>query len=51
MEVPNYPGIVITHISTFAGRNGGINHLINGMGPNTESGELKHFEGFKGRTD
>lgn len=49
MEVPNHPGITITHISTFAGLNGGINHIINGLGPSTESGELKHFDGFKGK--
>ncbi len=49
MEVPNNPGILITHISTFAGRNGGINHIINGLGESTESGELKHYDGFKGK--
>lgn len=48
MEVPNNPGIVITHIATFAGLNGGINHSINGLGPSTEVGELKLFDGFKG---
>ena len=49
MEVPNSSGIVITHISTFAGISGGINHSINGLGPTTEAGELKHFDGFKGK--
>lgn len=48
MEVPNHAGIDITHISTFAGLNEGINHLINGLGPSTEVGELKHYDGFKG---
>ncbi|MEQ8473619.1 MAG: adenylyl cyclase [Marinoscillum sp.] len=48
MEVPNDSGIVITHISTFAGLNGGINHSINGLGPSTEVGELKLYDGFKG---
>jgi hypothetical protein len=48
MEVPNNSGIVITHISTFAGLNGGINHSINGLGPSTEARELKHYDGFKG---
>ena len=48
MEVPNYSGIAVTHISTFAGLNGGINHSINGLGPTTEVGELKHYDGFKG---
>ncbi|WP_203057164.1 coagulation factor 5/8 type domain-containing protein [Robertkochia sediminum] len=48
MEVPDHPGITIHHISTFAGRNGGINHVINGLGPCTEPGELKHYDRFKG---
>jgi len=48
MEVPNHKGIEVTHISTFSGRYGAINHMINGTGPPTESGELKHFDGFKG---
>ncbi|MEQ8238177.1 MAG: adenylyl cyclase [Cyclobacteriaceae bacterium] len=49
MEVPDNLGIVITHISTFAGLNGGINHSINGLGPSTEARELKHYDGFKGK--
>ncbi|SMG51662.1 hypothetical protein SAMN05661096_03802 [Marivirga sericea] len=48
MEVPDHSGIEIMHISTFAGLKGGINHIINGLGPSTEVGELKHFDGFKG---
>ncbi|WP_445385802.1 hypothetical protein ACT6NV_03075 [Robiginitalea sp. IMCC44478] len=49
METPDNSGIEITHISTFAGLNGGINHSINGMGPATEPGELKLYDGFKGK--
>lgn len=49
MEVPDHPGIVIRHISTFAELNGGINHSINGMGESTEVGELKQYDGFKGK--
>ena len=49
MEVPNHSGIFIKHISTFSGRNGGINHTINGLGPSTEVLELKHYDGFKGK--
>jgi hypothetical protein len=49
MEVPDNSGIVITHISTFAGLNGGINHSINGLGESTEVGELKLYDGFKGK--
>lgn len=49
MEVPNHSGIVIKHISTFAGRNGAINHIINGLGPITKAGELNHYDGFTGR--
>ena len=48
MEVPNNEGIAITHISTFAGRQGGMNHIINGLGPNTDSLQLKHYDGFIG---
>lgn len=49
MEVPDHLGIEIIHISTFAGRHGGINHVINGLGGATNSGELKHYDGFKGK--
>ncbi|WP_375579774.1 adenylyl cyclase [Marivirga tractuosa] len=49
MEVPDNSGIVITHLSTFAELNGGINHSINGLGESTEVGELKQFDGFKGK--
>lgn len=48
MEVPNVPGISITHIVNFAGLNGGINHVINGQGPATEVGKLTLFDGFEG---
>ena len=48
MEVPGNSGIEITHISTFAGLNGGINHSINGLGPTTEKNTLKQYDGFKG---
>jgi len=49
MEVPEHSGIVIEHISTFSGTNGGINHSINGLGPSTDSLELKHYHGFRGK--
>jgi hypothetical protein len=49
MEVPDNSGIVIMHISTFAGLNGGINHSVNGLGESTEVGELKQYDGFKGK--
>jgi hypothetical protein len=49
IEVPDRSGIVITHISTFSGINGGINHVINGLGPSTDSLQLKHYDGFKGK--
>jgi hypothetical protein len=48
MEVPDNSGIVIKHISTFSGLNGGINHSINGLGSATELLELKQYDGFKG---
>jgi len=51
IEVPDHPGILIHHISTFSGRHGGINHIINGLGPATEALELKHFDGFRGKEE
>lgn len=48
MEVPDHSGILIHHISTFAGLKVGINHTINGLEPSTESGELKLYDSFKG---
>jgi hypothetical protein len=48
MEVPNNPGIVISHIATFSGLNGGINHAINGLGPETKLLKLNLYDGFKG---
>ena len=48
VEVPDNPGIDITHIATFSGLNGAINHIINGMGPSTDSGQHKRYDGFKG---
>ena len=49
MEVPDNPGILIEHIATFAGRDGGMNHVINGLGPKTESLQLELYDGFKGK--
>jgi hypothetical protein len=46
MEVPDRPGIRITRISVFAGRLGGINHVINGLGPETSAGTLNFFDGW-----
>lgn len=46
MEVPDRPGIRITHVSVFSGRLGGINHVINGRGPETSVGELNFFDGW-----
>lgn len=46
IEVPNHNGIRITHISTYSGPNGGINHVINGQGPVTEKSSLKLYDGL-----
>ena len=46
MEVPDKSGIRVIHISTFAGREGGINHVINGTGPATNPNELNLFDGW-----
>ena len=49
MEVPDKPGIIIEHISTFSGRVGGINHVINGKGPSTENGGLEFYSGWNNK--
>ena len=46
MEAPEKPGIQITHISAFAGRLGGMNHILNGKGPATNVGELNLYDGL-----
>jgi hypothetical protein len=46
MEVPDKPGIYIEHITTFSGRVGGINHVINGIGPSTENNKVAFFDGW-----
>lgn len=46
MEIPEKPSIHITHISVYAGRLGGINHILNGRGPATNEGELNLFDGW-----
>jgi hypothetical protein len=46
MEAPEKPGIQITHISAFAGRLGGMNHIFNGKGPATNIGELNLYDGL-----
>jgi hypothetical protein len=51
MEVPDHAGILIEHISTFTGQNGGINHTINGLGESTEALELKHYDALEGRSN
>lgn len=46
VEVPDSSGVKISHIVNFAGLNGGINHVVNGLGPATEVGELTLFDGY-----
>lgn len=46
MEAPVGAGIRITHIITYAGRAGGINHVINGTGPSTDGGKMRLFDGL-----
>lgn len=48
MEVPNKSGIAITHISLFSGKNGGINHHINGFGPGTKTLKMTQYDGYRG---
>ena len=46
VEVPDSPGVEMSHIVNFAGLNGGINHVVNGFGPATDVGELTLFDGY-----
>ncbi len=46
VEVPVTEGVRISHISTFSGRSGGIDHPINEQGEPTNVGELRFFEGI-----
>jgi hypothetical protein len=45
IESPDTKNVRITHITTFAGRSGGIDYPINFLGEATNVGELKLFEG------
>lgn len=45
IESPDTENVRFTHITTFAGRSGGIDHPINSRGEATNVGEFKLFEG------
>lgn len=47
IEAPEKDGVVISHISLFAGRLGGINHPLNGQGPATNAGSFNMYDGWK----
>ena len=51
IESPSAPGIKFTHMVNFAGLNGGINHIINGLGDSTDVGELSKLESFHGSAE
>lgn len=51
IEVPDTSGIEIIHMVNFAGLNGGINHVINGLGDSTDVGEHTMYEKFIGGTE
>jgi hypothetical protein len=46
VEAPAGDGIRITHVTTFAGRFGGIDHPINLLGEATNVGEVGFFDGL-----
>lgn len=46
IETPNSKGILFEHMVLFAGLNGGINHVINGVGPGVDVNELKTFSRY-----
>ena len=45
IECPQVPGVRFTHVSTFAGWYGGIDHPVNELGDPTNVKELKFFDG------
>ena len=52
IEAPDRDGVSITHVTTFAGRFGGIDHPVNLLGEATNVEEVKFFDGLNplGRT-
>ena len=46
IEAPDREGVNITHVTTFAGRSGGIDHPINLLGEATNVEEVKFFDGL-----
>ena len=46
VEAPDREGINITHVTTFAGRFGGIDHPINLLGEATNVEEVRFFDGL-----
>lgn len=46
VEAPDRDGISITHVTTFAGRSGGIDHPINLLGEATNVGEVGFYDGL-----
>lgn len=51
IESPEKDGVVISHISLFAGRLGGIDHALNGKGPATNAGSFNMYEGWWGKAE
>ena len=48
VECPDNEGILFKHITNFAGRAGGINHVINVLGDPINVGERTYYEAFVG---
>ncbi len=46
IEAPDRDGVNITHVTTFAGRFGGIDHPVNLLGEATNVEEVKFFDGL-----
>ncbi len=46
IEAPDREGVHITHVTTFAGRFGGIDHPVNLLGEATNVEESKFFDGL-----
>ncbi len=44
IESPDAPGVRFTHVTTFAGGYGGIDHPLNSLGEPTEVGQVRFFD-------
>lgn len=51
IDAPETKGVQVTHVTTFAGRSGGIDHPVNSLGQATDVGEVRFFDGLHAEQD